>query len=146
MDHWMLGLEMAQENSAVEKITRIVRNSDRPGRKENGILVVSHLDGVDRHTGEESAAHATDIDFALDASLEHRRHHPAHALLAEAGVRDADEAEDDDQQQPHQDDGAPDHDAESACHGRLERLADCEAESELASNAGLLCGLVRRGT
>ncbi len=146
MNHRTVGLEMAEKNPAVEEIPRIVRDGDRPGCEENGILVVSHLDGVDRHTGKESAAHLADIDFPLHAPLEHRRHHAAHALLTEAGVRDTDDAEDDDQQEPHQDDGARDHDAEPACHGKLERLTDCEAECQLAAKAVLLGGLVCRGT
>jgi hypothetical protein len=80
------------------------------------------------------------------ASLEHRQHHFAYAILAEAGVRDTDDAEQDDQQQPHEDDCARDHDAKAACHVMLKRLADCEAERELASQAAQGGRLVRRRT
>src|ERR1700674_1541702 len=143
---WMFRLEVAEKNSAVKEIPRIVLDGNWPRREEDGILVIFYLDGVDRHAGEESAAHVADVDFALDVPLEHRQHHLAHARLAEAAVRDTDDAEDDDHQEPNQDDGAPDHDAETAGHVELERLSDSEAESEPASEPAERRGLVRRRT
>ena len=105
------GFEMTEQDSAVEQIARVVLDANRPRRDEHRVFVVADLHGVDRHTVEESATHVAEVHFALHLSLEHGADHVAHALLAEAGVRDTDEAEDDDQQEPHQHDGARDHDA-----------------------------------
>ena len=111
VDDGMVSFEMAEQDPAVEQVARIVFDANWARRKEHRILVVADLDGVDRHAVEESATHVADVDFALDPSLEHRAHHATHPLLAEAGVCNTDEAEDDDQQEPHQHDGARDHDA-----------------------------------
>src|SRR5207302_10728982 len=69
-------------------------------------------------------------DFALHSALEHRRHHPAQSFLPNAGMGDAEEDEDEDRHQSDEDDGASNHDAETAGHA-LERLSDREAEGEL---------------
>src|ERR1700686_2039706 len=143
---WMLRLEMAEKNSAVKKIPRVVLDRNWPRGEEDGVLVIFYLNRVDRHAGEESATHVADVHFPLDVTFEHRQKHLAHARLAEAGVRDADDAEDDDHHQSHQDDGAADYDAEPARHGKLERLSDGEAESKPASEAAERRRLVRRRT
>src|SRR6266513_1428311 len=141
----MLCLQKAEQDPAVEQIARIVSNRDGTRRQEYGILDVANLNRVDSDAVEESTAHAADVDFAFNLPLEHRRHHSPDTLLAEVGVRDSNEAENDDQQQPHQNDGASNRDAETACHETLERLTDREAERELAAEAVVFRRLVRRG-
>src|ERR1700738_5205195 len=143
MDHRVLSLEIAEQNSAIEKISRIVGHSNRSRCKEYRIFVVADLERVDRDAVEKAAAHLADVNFPLDLSREHRHHHSAHALLAEAGVGHADDAQDDYHPKPHQHDGARENDAETACHGKLERLADREAERELAAEAIVLRRLIR---
>ena len=149
MHERMLGFEMTKENPTVEEIPRIIRDGDRPRSEKHRILVVANLDRIDSHPADEPAAHVSDVDFALHLPLEHRRHHAAHSLLADTGVSDAEEAEDDDGQQSHQDDGAANRDAETAGHF-LERLSDRESEGELAEecvvHGWLICGSAGRNS
>ena len=101
--HRVLRHEVAEQDSAIEQIARVVRNFDGSRRKEDGVFVIAYLERVDCHAGEEAATQVADVHLPLHFPFEHRHHHLAHAVLAEARMRDADDAEDEYQSEPHQD-------------------------------------------
>src|SRR2546423_1223265 len=100
----MLSLEVAQQNPTIEQVARVVGDRDRPGSKEDGILIVPDFHRVYRDSADEPAAHVPDVDFAFYSPFQHRRHHAAQSLLPDAGMSDAKEAKKDNRQQSQQDD------------------------------------------
>src|SRR5689334_9846195 len=114
-------LHSAKQNPSIKKIARVVRNGDRTRGKEHRVFVVTDFDGIDGDAADQSTAQMSNVDFPFDPTLEQSRDHAPHALLAHARVRDTDEPEHDNDDQPEQDDRAADGDAETAGHARERR-------------------------
>ena len=156
MDVGTLRLDPTEENAAIEQIAWIVCDRDWSRCEKHRILVVANFDRVDCDSADEAAAQVAEIDFSFDLTFEQGRDHAPHALLAHARMRDANEAQHDNHDQPEQDDRAADGDAETPGHSRevrsgrrqpgLESLTDREAERELAPKTVVLRRLIRRGT
>src|SRR5258708_7916919 len=73
MNDGMLGREMADEDAPVEDVAGVVVNGHLARADEQRVLFVSNVNGVDRHSVEQTATYLPDVNlpahFARDPGL-----------------------------------------------------------------------------
>ena len=78
----MLDLHVAQQQTLVDQIARIIARGNAAGADEQRIVVgIANREAVDRHAGEESAAHRTEINLPLDRRRELSLNQPSQFFL-----------------------------------------------------------------